>query len=51
MKIASIVSATLGVLGAMSCGGGAGSNPHQLWLANDMVETRVKLIGSEPPPF
>lgn len=50
MKIASIVS--VGVLGAMSCGGDGGtSNPRQLWLANDMVETRVKLIGSEPPPF
>lgn len=26
-------------------------NPRQLWLANDMEETRVKLIDHEPEPF
>lgn len=32
-------------------GGGTGSNPAQLWLVNDGVETEVKLIDHEPPPF
>ena len=26
-------------------------NPSVLWLATDVVETRVKLVASEPPPF
>jgi len=42
----------LGLL--VGCGGGGGSgdtNPATLWLANDMVETRVKLVDAEPPPF
>jgi hypothetical protein len=26
-------------------------NPHQLWLAPDQAETRVKLIDHEPDPF
>ena len=26
-------------------------NPSMLWLATDVVETRVKLVASEPPPF
>jgi hypothetical protein len=26
-------------------------NAHTVWLATDMVETRVKLIDHEPPPF
>lgn len=32
-------------------GGGTGTNPAQLWLVNDQVETEVKLIDHEPPPF
>lgn len=27
------------------------TNPPQLWLALDGVETQVKLIDYEPPPF
>lgn len=26
-------------------------NPRVLWLAPDMVETRVKLVDQEPDPF
>ncbi len=26
-------------------------NPSQLWLAPDQMETAVKLIDHEPPPF
>jgi hypothetical protein len=32
-------------------GGGSGTNPATLWLVNDGVETEVKLIDHEPPPF
>ena len=32
-------------------GGGNDGNPATLFLATDMVETRVKLIDHEPPPF
>ncbi|MBX3162252.1 MAG: hypothetical protein KF773_40180 [Deltaproteobacteria bacterium] len=27
------------------------ANPERVWLATDVVETRVKLIDYEPPPF
>jgi hypothetical protein len=30
---------------------GGDGNPSVLWLATDVVETRVKLVASEPPPF
>ena len=40
------------LLGLYACGGGGNDrNPGQLWLVNDMVETRVKLTDVEPPPF
>jgi len=43
----------LGLL--IGCGGGGGgssaTNPATLWLANDQVETRVRLVDAEPPPF
>jgi hypothetical protein len=29
----------------------AATNPGVLYLANDMVETRVKLVDVEPHPF
>jgi hypothetical protein len=52
----SIVPALLGVL--VGCGGGGSApgdapstNPAKLWLANDLVETRVKLVDTEPRPF
>ena len=32
-------------------GGGSDTNPATLWLSNDQVETEVKLIDHEPPPF
>lgn len=32
-------------------GGGSGTNPETVWLVNDGVETEVKLIDHEPPPF
>lgn len=27
------------------------TNPHTLWLSNDLSETEVKLVETEPPPF
>jgi hypothetical protein len=41
--------ARLGLLAALT--GCPDQNPHQLWLAPDMAETRVKLIDHEPDPF
>lgn len=50
MKAISITPLLLGMLAA--CPGSSGEhNPPQLWLANDMVETRVKLVDVEPEPF
>jgi hypothetical protein len=49
MKAISITPLLLGVLAG--CPSSGGSNPRQLWLANDMVETRVKLVDVEPDPF
>jgi hypothetical protein len=52
MMRTSISPLVLGLL--VGCGGGGGGssdNPAMLWLANDMVETRVKLVDAEPPPF
>jgi len=47
-----IVPCALGVaFGACGSSGNTASNPATLWLANDMVETRVKLVETEPPPF
>lgn len=34
----------------VACGDNAG-NPPTLWLAPDMMETKVKLIDHEPPPY
>lgn len=45
---------SLAVLAIAGCGGGggpSGPNPETLWLVNDGVETEVKLIDHEPPPF
>ena len=36
---------------AAGCGDNEIGNPRTLWLATDVVETRVKLIDHEPPPF
>ncbi len=41
----------LGLLVLPGCPSSSDSNPEVLWLANDMVETRVKLVEAEPPPF
>jgi hypothetical protein len=42
----------LGLLALPGCpGDDHPGNPRVLWLAPDMVETRVKLIDSEPEPF
>jgi hypothetical protein len=45
-----ITSLLLGLLALPGCPSPDG-NPAVLWLALDMVETRVKLVDSEPPPF
>lgn len=34
-----------------ACGGDDGGNPAKLFLSPDMMETKVKLIDHEPPPF
>jgi hypothetical protein len=51
MKAISITPLLLGLLGAAGCPSSGDSNPAQLWLANDRVETRVKLVEAEPDPF
>ncbi|HEX4422063.1 MAG TPA: hypothetical protein VH165_29325 [Kofleriaceae bacterium] len=54
MKTSQITPLLLGLLVLPTCGGddgGATGNPKLLWLAPDMAETRVKLTGTEPPPF
>jgi hypothetical protein len=43
--------ARLGLLAGLAGCPGPDGNPHQLWLAPDMAETRVKLIDHEPDPF
>ena len=37
------------VLGGLA--GCPSGNAPTVWLANDRVETEVKLVESEPPPF
>jgi hypothetical protein len=39
------------LLGLAGCPDTPAGNPRTLWLAPDMMETRVKLVESEPPPF
>ena len=53
MRALPITPLLLGLLLLPACGGsGPGDqNPAQLWLANDMIETRVRLVDAEPPPF
>jgi hypothetical protein len=56
LGLAAVAVAGLGGLGALATLGGCSDepsnvNPTTLWLANDMVEIRVKLIESEPRPF
>ena len=41
----------LASLGASAGCPGPAENPARLWLAPDMMETRVKLIDHEPNPF
>ncbi len=52
MKPTTLTPLLLGLL-VSSCGddGGSTGNPAMLWLAPDMMETRVKLIDHEPTPF
>jgi hypothetical protein len=53
MRTSQITPLLLGLLVLPTCGGddGGSKNPTLLWLAPDMAETRVKLTGTEPPPF
>jgi hypothetical protein len=51
MKAIPITPLLLGLLAACPSGPGGETNPAQLWLVNDMVETRVKLTDVEPDPF
>lgn len=52
MKRSSITPLLLGLLVLPGCpSDGRSSNPKVLWLAPDMAETRVKLVGAEPDPF
>jgi hypothetical protein len=50
MKPISITPLLLGILAGCPSSSGE-RNPPQLWLANDQVETRVKLVDVEPHPF
>lgn len=50
MKPIPLTPLLLGLLVLPGCPGGD-SNPSTLWLAPDMVETRVKLVDVEPDPF
>ncbi|HEY0193789.1 MAG TPA: hypothetical protein VGC42_21885 [Kofleriaceae bacterium] len=55
MKSTTITSLLLGLLAQAGCGdggsGNSGGNPAALWLAPDMMETRIKLVEQEPVPF
>jgi hypothetical protein len=54
MKPSPITPLLLGLLvlpGCPSSPSSGNSNPKELWLATDMVETRVKLVDAEPEPF
>jgi|GEM_PF-2391625 len=51
MKAIPITPLLLGLLAACPGGSNGPSNPPELWLVNDMVETRVKLTDVEPEPF
>lgn len=57
MKAFTITPSLLGLLGLLDlvalpgCPSSGDSNPGKLWLANDRVETQVKLVDVEPHPF
>ena len=51
MKRTPITPLLLGLLALPGCPSSSNGNPEVLWLANDMVEIRVKLVDAEPPPF
>jgi hypothetical protein len=58
MTVSPVTPLLLGLLLLPSCSSpsgrptpDAGTNPKVLYLANDVVETRVKLVDTEPPPF
>jgi hypothetical protein len=52
MKPSTITPLLLGLLALPGCpSSGGDGNPKVLWLASDMVETRVKLVDVEPDPF
>jgi hypothetical protein len=50
MRALPITPLLLGLVALSGCPSSDG-NPSVLWLATDVVETRVKLVASEPPPF
>lgn len=50
MKPSPITPLLLGLLVLPGCPSSDG-NPRVLWLATDVVETRVKLVEAEPEPF
>jgi hypothetical protein len=50
-KTISIAAPFLAVFAGCGGGGSAPDAPKVLYLANDMVETAVKLVDTEPAPF
>ena len=50
LPIIPLLGPLLGLVALSGCPSSDG-NPSVLWLATDVVETRVKLVASEPPPF
>jgi hypothetical protein len=47
----SIVAVVVGVW-ATACGGAeTGTNPSTLWLAMDLGQTQMVLVGEEPHPY
>jgi hypothetical protein len=51
MKVSPLLLTLLALPGCPSSDGNGNANPSVLYLANDMTETRVKLVDVEPPPF
>jgi hypothetical protein len=46
-----VLSACSSPSGRPNPDGDGNTNPKVLYLANDVFETRVKLVDTEPPPF